>query len=901
LDQELEQEKALNRLKLAKKLEEGKGIAGELQTNIAKGEIDKAYQGGFFERTLFAPLKQRMYQLFTATGITPGYGAQADQLNRLFKSIGGAKTSEEVSSIGNFELSMIQSGKRFPGLDESGRNKLWLYVKELIDQKLSTISGEINTATTKYFEEDVDEKLKSFQGQGAKKLAEGVKYFNDLTTKISAYNTNPNAVIQVRGMNTKLSELSPEERDIMKRYASGAAGRLQGEDFQQEGFDKTALQKASKDRRTWLRDNWLNQYSAISEQFQEELNAINEQQIPAEEKSKKIAELKKTTADIYNTFADNLEAAIKKTYPTNPTPTAIEANTLTRAKKQGAAGTINEMLTKTFTDSIASFSDNLELTAKDGKAILDGWNREFEDFRIKMFDMYNIDIRNKDSLNMLNLGNLKNLRIIQAGQTKGLGLTQQENTTSALLEYLEKNTSTLNDLDSLFKDSLEQGLQLSSSGNTFGILLKGIKDKLESSTTDVLKGTEFTTDLGIKGVSDLGQRTISGIQNVSESMKSYAAGLPDKERKIAELKIDEITKQQISKVIDSLIKALEQVFPEEITGTPEQQGSVKLNKADLINNLIAQRNKNLAGSTTASNKSGLFNSEQDEREAEQQIKIVQDTLGKISNIYSLFYANQKQKVEEEVNAWKEAQQEKLDTEHQTALSYARTTKQKENIDKAYKKKEKDLNDAADAEKLNRLKAWFEWEKQVKVAQVGVDAAAAIVNMTSSHSSLIELLGPGAIPFIIAAESALAIAEIAAIEGQTMPAAKGFETGGYTGDGDKKKKAGIVHKQEFVVKAKPTKKNRSLLEAINDETFSVDDVIAKGNSSLVGKNSMLNISRDYQVLNIVKMIDNKNSEEIKSMHNTLKEYLEKDRINAIGDDACRRIVGIGVKGTRQYKF
>ncbi|WP_432755367.1 tape measure protein [Pseudomonas sp. WMBT8] len=44
--------------------------------------------------------------------------------------------------------------------------------------------------------------------------------------------------------------------------------------------------------------------------------------------------------------------------------------------------------------------------------------------------------------------------------------------------------------------------------------------------------------------------------------------------------------------------------------------------------------------------------------------------------------------------------------------------------------------------------------------------------------------------------------------------KGFESGGYTGGGGRKAPAGIVHGQEFVVNAEGTRRNRSLLEAIN---------------------------------------------------------------------------------------
>lgn len=43
---------------------------------------------------------------------------------------------------------------------------------------------------------------------------------------------------------------------------------------------------------------------------------------------------------------------------------------------------------------------------------------------------------------------------------------------------------------------------------------------------------------------------------------------------------------------------------------------------------------------------------------------------------------------------------------------------------------------------------------------------------------------------------------------------GFADGGFTGNGDRKAVAGVVHGQEFVVNAAATAKNRGMLEAIN---------------------------------------------------------------------------------------
>jgi len=43
---------------------------------------------------------------------------------------------------------------------------------------------------------------------------------------------------------------------------------------------------------------------------------------------------------------------------------------------------------------------------------------------------------------------------------------------------------------------------------------------------------------------------------------------------------------------------------------------------------------------------------------------------------------------------------------------------------------------------------------------------------------------------------------------------GFDTGGFTGSGDRSKVAGVVHNEEFVVRAGPAEQYRPMLEAMN---------------------------------------------------------------------------------------
>ena len=64
--------------------------------------------------------------------------------------------------------------------------------------------------------------------------------------------------------------------------------------------------------------------------------------------------------------------------------------------------------------------------------------------------------------------------------------------------------------------------------------------------------------------------------------------------------------------------------------------------------------------------------------------------------------------------------------------------------------------------------------------------------------------------------------------------QGFEEGGYTGDGDKKEPAGIVHKGEFVMTAENTKKYRPILQAMHENRM---ELLPNITSSAMGSRSI----------------------------------------------------------------
>jgi len=99
------------------------------------------------------------------------------------------------------------------------------------------------------------------------------------------------------------------------------------------------------------------------------------------------------------------------------------------------------------------------------------------------------------------------------------------------------------------------------------------------------------------------------------------------------------------------------------------------------------------------------------------------------------------------------------------------------------------------------KAMFAADKAIAIAR-------AVMNIEVAMSEAWKLPFPANLAAIadVAAGTANIVSSIQAV--------KGYEIGGYTGDGGTSQVAGVVHGQEFVVNAEGTRKNRAMLEAMN---------------------------------------------------------------------------------------
>lgn len=116
---------------------------------------------------------------------------------------------------------------------------------------------------------------------------------------------------------------------------------------------------------------------------------------------------------------------------------------------------------------------------------------------------------------------------------------------------------------------------------------------------------------------------------------------------------------------------------------------------------------------------------------------------------------------------------------------------------------------AEEQKLNKLNQ--QRAKYVRIQQ-GIIAAELIANAALAIAKTAGQTG-AASPFTIPATIVALIAGLASVKAR-FAAQGGFEKGGYTGDGQRKEPAGIVHKGEFVFTQEKTRKYRSLFEDIH---------------------------------------------------------------------------------------
>ena len=108
--------------------------------------------------------------------------------------------------------------------------------------------------------------------------------------------------------------------------------------------------------------------------------------------------------------------------------------------------------------------------------------------------------------------------------------------------------------------------------------------------------------------------------------------------------------------------------------------------------------------------------------------------------------------------------------------------------KLEEKKQKEV--AAVKNKYNRQ------AMRIEVAQALASTAMAAINAYASAAK-IPIVGPAMAPIAAAAAIAAGMLQVATIQKQQQAQQQGYYTGGFTGSGDYRKEAGVVHRGEFV--------------------------------------------------------------------------------------------------------
>lgn len=126
---------------------------------------------------------------------------------------------------------------------------------------------------------------------------------------------------------------------------------------------------------------------------------------------------------------------------------------------------------------------------------------------------------------------------------------------------------------------------------------------------------------------------------------------------------------------------------------------------------------------------------------------------------------------------------------------------------------------------------FQSYKNLASAQAAINAALAITNVLGSPFTAINPIAGAALATSI---GALATVQIGKIQSQEY---QGYEQGGYTGNYGTKEVAGVVHGQEFVLNAAATKKNRPVLEAMNQGK----DISGTGGGQQVTNQDTVNVN------------------------------------------------------------
>lgn len=161
----------------------------------------------------------------------------------------------------------------------------------------------------------------------------------------------------------------------------------------------------------------------------------------------------------------------------------------------------------------------------------------------------------------------------------------------------------------------------------------------------------------------------------------------------------------------------------------------------------------------------------------QELDLLQDKINQISSAYSQIFNIIASGVRDEIDVWKNKEEEKIEKERDSALSHAKTQQQREKINEQFDKRKEAIEKEADKKAQARLETWFNLQKALAVAEIGINLSKAI-SVEWGKLGTFALITQG---IVIGALTA----QMYAVANQKFP--KGFAEGGRLPAG----KAGII--------------------------------------------------------------------------------------------------------------
>ncbi|MDD4291996.1 MAG: hypothetical protein PHX51_07175 [Clostridia bacterium] len=261
--------------------------------------------------------------------------------------------------------------------------------------------------------------------------------------------------------------------------------------------------------------------------------------------------------------------------------------------------------------------------------------------------------------------------------------------------------------------------------------------------------------------------------------------------------------------------------------------------------------------------------ELDKQQLLSKLDMAKQVVDTLTSAYDNVYNAMQSSVRDEIDSWKNKEEEKLEAERDAALKSARTAAQRERINERYDKKRDQLEEDAQARAKERLAGWFALQKAANIAQ----ATMATYKAADEQLSMVPV-GPWNIA-LAAAIIAAGLANVAVIASQEIT---GYEKGGILPKG----KMGFFEGYENEIVA-PEKDFATAHAELMFETMNLlRTEMHSGSFSAMGNNSDL-------------------LTEIKEMRKEFKHYADNPPEHIITDSAVKKIYNRGNALKRRSKI